>query len=129
MPVTVGWDDAEHRILVYTFERMWTWREFYEAQKQGDQWMYDKGTPSDVAYVAPPGVQIPEGFIPNVSCIAQHRYPLARLVVIVTTSKLALALFSVVAKVFPKEFQVVKFVATLDEARALLREYTGEPLP
>jgi hypothetical protein len=61
MPITVGWDDHVHSIILVSFENPWTWEEFHTALERTDELTISVEHRVDMIFDFRHGKQIPHG--------------------------------------------------------------------
>jgi hypothetical protein len=122
MTVRAGWDNVEKTLVVYDFDSVWNWDDFYRAKAECEALVDSVEHAVDVIFSGPPEMRLPESFIDNAVAVARSRHPRTRSVVIVINNAILRAMFNTLAKLFPREFAEIIYAASLDEARALVLE-------
>ena len=127
MGIMVAWDNDEKTIIRYTYSSRWTWNELYAALDE--QAALQATVSHDVAILI--DVRnvhlVPEGFISHVKRVGERVPKNTSARVVVSNSPFLKSLFLLASKLFPHITHDIQFVATIEEAYALLPEHERIP--
>jgi hypothetical protein len=128
MSVNMTWDNDEQTIIRYIIGDPWTWDELYEAIQQAHL-LIDAADHSVHSIIDMSGAHIlPRNPLMHGKKMSRgDRLSNAGKIVFVGANVFLRSLMDVFRRVHPTRLENIAFVATLDEARALLAEVARQP--
>ena len=132
MSVTIQWDNEEKTILRYDMSGFWTWDEFFPAFEQGKQMISE--VEHEVSFIVNPldnqsRNHIPTSVLTHIRSINRNVPPNAGPTVSVSVSNFARALIRTLSYLAPQIAERYFFADSLEQARILLKERTGQEQP
>jgi hypothetical protein len=128
MGIHIAWDNDEHTIFRYTFESRWTWDQFFAAKDQARPLLDACPHPFAVVIDISPVTRLPANSLANSRKALRSGHPRAAMIILVTPSPVLRTMVRALRDVAPISPRAVDVVATLDEARALVRERLQRPI-
>lgn len=128
MPITVQWENDDHRIIRQTFTGNWTWQEFIHACIDDDGNAGLMRSVSNTVHVISDFTHsgpIPFGGAISQSRSAMRHYPSNwGTLTVVTTNPFVRSLVNAFRRTYPRGFGAKTFAAaTIDEAYGLIAEW------
>lgn len=125
MAVTVQWDNDSKTILRYDFAGQWTWDEFITAYGQSKILL--SSVPHTVHFIANSVDDESRGYLPpgvlnQTIRVYRMASPNAGRTVVVSGSPLFRSVLKFGSRLYPKITARYSFAASLEEARAMLRD-------
>jgi hypothetical protein len=126
MGITVIWDNEEHTILRFIFEKHWTWEEVARVKIECDTALNSVShTSVAIIYDAPPDVTLPPDMLSNARRLLSSNHPKANLLVFVLTNMLARMMINTLARISGSIGARMYVVDSVDEARQLIIKYNA----
>jgi hypothetical protein len=122
MGIQCGWDNDEHTVFRYSFDKKWSWEDFFAAKEKA--WPELDATPHKFAILIDATLvsQLPPNALANARNALRSGHPRASVVVLVVRNPVVRSVIGTLRNVAPLSPRRVDIVATLDEARALIAE-------
>ena len=125
MSIQVVWDNDEKTIIRYTYQGQWTWDELAAVLEEAYALLDTVDHPVDFIIDLRQSVLLPKDALRHGERVAQAVHPNEGRSVVVGANMLVSRLADVFYKIYRRTSKQFRFVATLDEAYALLSNDTA----
>jgi hypothetical protein len=124
--ISAQWDNEEKTIILVTIDSEWTWADLIAIDAQTTAMYESVGHTVDLVVDARQNKLVLTGFLSYARSLLDITWhPLAGNAVVFGAGSRVQALFDAAALVAGKRFERVRFVESLDEARALLKQMSA----
>jgi hypothetical protein len=120
MSIIIAWDDETKTVIRYSFDRCWTWAEFFEARDMAHIEMNAVQHKVGVIMDAPPDTILPPNVLANVRSALQTKHPNTCMIVFLIHSPYLRAMFNTAVTLARRSTASFHMTSSLDEARALI---------
>jgi hypothetical protein len=131
MGITVNWTDNSQTCLLLTYEKGWTWEDFFNTSPVVAEFLNSVDHPVDTIHDVSSST-IPTNVITQLPKLTRGsstlKHPNSRYVVMVGPTHYLRILIGIFQRLYHDWGQRVILAATLDEAHAALIERTGTPV-
>jgi len=126
MSIAVAWDNEDHTILRFVFDKHWTWADVANAKLESDAALNSVSHRSvAIIYDAPPNVSLPSDMLTNARRVLSSNHPKAHLLVFVLTNSVARLMINTLARISGSIGARIRVVDSLDEARELIAQHNA----
>jgi hypothetical protein len=122
MGINIAWDNDARTIFRYDFEPEWTWDEFFAAKEQAKPLLDAAPHQFAVLINATQMSHLPPDSLANARHALRSGHPNAFLIVLVIQNAVVRATVITLRDIAPLAPRTIEITATLDDARALVRE-------
>lgn len=122
--IEVSWTNLDNQeVLQYRFPKLWTWDDFYKAQRKIDKMLDLSSQAIPVFFDFRNGSYLPPGMLREMSGIIQTWHPHGTPLVVIGGNQIVQNAFSVAARMLNASnvLNEVLFVASMPAAEALVR--------
>jgi hypothetical protein len=127
MSIQVVWDDEQHTIIRYVFDRTWEWQDFFEAKAQAYGMIDAAQRKISVIMDAPRDTVMPKNMLTHFGSAIRKKHPNTAVVVVVIRTPFLRSMVNLLMRVSHTAKHSMCLVATLEEARNMARERLEEP--
>lgn len=124
MSINVRWDDEDYRALLYEFPEHWTWEDFYNVKVQADELLDTVDYNVVLIFDMTTTRSVPAGVLAQARWLISRAHPLGKPIVLVGTNLIIQAMLNLVNKFNLSAGDLLKAVATVEEARDYVRRKT-----
>ncbi len=121
MPIHIEWDNSEKKILVYTFEGVWSLNEFYIAFAQGNLMMDSVNHTVHTILDMRKSGSLPNGFIGTIRTLGAKPHDNLGQMAMIGANGFVQSFINLSRRILPAGRKNPRFfmVSTLEEARAM----------
>ncbi len=131
MGINICWEDEDKSIILMTYERPWTWNDFYAAYAEMDVMLQDVTSAVYIVIDIRKGGFPPSGASYHFKRVTQNRHPHVMKVVFVGLPLVIRSFLSVVSTAYRGkekfETSLFMFAGTVEEAKAVLARQRMKP--
>ncbi len=127
MPVEFRWDNEEQTVIRFVATGLWNWNDFHKAMRRATFWLDSVSHSVETIIDLRAGVKLPAGALGHVRSLGKRIHPNG------TDRAVLIGLEGSVAKplggaegVYRDGVRLLRFVATEDEALAVIAEWHNE---
>lgn len=120
MSIAVSWDNDEHTVVRYRFEKRWTWDEFSAAKNEAVSMIDTVTHKVGIIMDAPSDVELPASMLTNARNALGKKHPNTAVIVIVPTNAFMRLMLNTLVIVSGTAGNTIQVANNLDEARALV---------
>ncbi len=117
MAINLSWDDQECKALMYQFPEQWTWEDFYNVKTEADKLLDEVNHNVVLIFDMTTTRSIPSGVLAQARWLISRAHPRGTPIVLVGTNLVIQAMLNLVNKFNLSANDLLKAVATVEEAR------------
>jgi hypothetical protein len=117
MTIELGWDNDLHTALLYQFPQKWTWDEFYSVKVEADALLDQSSHDVVLIFDLTATEGIPSGALMQARTLIRRAHPRGKPIVLVSSNMVIVAMLNLVNRFNMGATDIIKAVATLEEAR------------
>lgn len=127
MNITVSWDDELPHVVRYDFRAVWTWEDFFKAVAQAKALIDTAPGNVGVLMVGESRyMRLPPNSLTHFRSALQAKHPKTCIVVVVSQNIYLSMMTETVARLTGERGGKLRFVNTIEEARALVKQRLSE---
>ncbi|MBN1965134.1 MAG: hypothetical protein JW910_10845 [Anaerolineae bacterium] len=127
-PIDVQWGNPDRTLVVYTAHGAWEWNDLYDATREAHALLATVNHVVDSIVDVTNAQAFPGGSLWHARRMASARHPNSGRLVYVGGHSFIKAVFDVISRMYRADHPSFLYANTLDEAHALLRRETAEPV-
>lgn len=129
MGIRVEWDDEQHTIIRYIFDRTWEWEDFFQAKATAYAMIEAAQRKISVIMDPPRDTVMPRNMLTHFGSAMRKKHPNTAVVVVVIRTQFLRSMANLLMRVSNTAKDSLCLVATLEEAREIARERLKQPTP
>jgi len=122
-PITVEWDDADKRVLRYTYPEIWTWDDVFLIIEKGDALLDEVTSKVFIIIDLSLSKTLPPNALPHGRNILKRSHPNRGIYIVIGMNKFIQTMFETFMQLFGTLVSLPHTAQTLEEARAFVNKY------
>jgi hypothetical protein len=119
MGIQVVWDDEQHTVIRYIFDRTWTWEDFFAAKATAFALIEASQRKISVIMDAPGDSVLPRNMLSHFGSAMRKKHPNTAIVVVVIRTPFIRSMMNLLMHLSPTATNSIRLASTLEEARQL----------